>query len=66
MKIKQDGGDIICLCGNTASLGTGFETCLEGGQIVEPDAGGLWDGVHLTCNDCAIVINQDTLQIIRA
>ena len=61
---RRDGGDIVCPCDNTASLGTGFETCLVDGTLTAPDKGGLWDGLHLTCNECHRVINQETLEIV--
>jgi hypothetical protein len=47
-------GELICVCGNTASTG-GWDTVDATGEVVEPIAGGDWDGLY-GCRDCGRVV----------
>ena len=45
-----EGGDLTCDCGNQAWY-EGFYPCDNSGNIVEPDAGGIWDSDY-KCERC--------------
>lgn len=61
--VSTEDGDLICICKNNTGS-SGFDTSLLDGTRVEPDDS--WDGIHLICNECEIVINQNTLEIVKA
>lgn len=46
---------VLCECGNTIN-GSGFDTCLPDGTLVEPTLDSKWDCDYL-CNDCGLVHN---------
>ena len=47
-----------CACGNHASA-AGFLTCTTDGRPVDPGPS-EWDGIHLVCKDCGLIIDQTT------
>lgn len=50
----DESGEFICLCGNTPR-GSGFDTCLADGTVVEPVIDGPWCG-HYRCMECDLVV----------
>ena len=62
-KITHDGDDCwVCTCRNTC-IGSGFFTCDEKGNQVEPIRG-EWTTSCYVCFDCGNIINQGTLEIV--
>lgn len=64
-QIKHEKGDKdawICICKNTP-IGSGFDTCDENGNYLEPMLGNGWNGFYC-CADCGRIINQDTLEVV--
>lgn len=67
MRIKLENGNIDawrCVCGNEPSA-AGFYPANSKGEIVEPTVKD-WDTNNYICNNCGVIINQDTLEIVRA
>jgi hypothetical protein len=51
-----------CRCGNDPA-NSGFAPCLPDGTVTTPLAAGPWDGIHIVCLQCGLIIDQDTLRI---
>ena len=54
------GGDLQCLCDNSAAF-EGFYPCDPStGEVVSPLLGGPWNETHLVCVRCSRIIDQNT------
>ena len=61
-RISKAGHEIVCLCGNEPAY-DGFQPCLEEGTVVEPVAGGSWQGRLYLCLKCGRIVDQDSLLV---
>ncbi len=61
--LEDGNSDVwICTCGNTADS-DGFRPCDEKGRWVEPTPA-EWKKPLYICDNCANIIDQDTLEIV--
>lgn len=62
LNLERTAADwLVCECGNEPDI-DGFYTCLPSGQMVAPDATGVWDGHSYLCYRCGAVYDITTLE----